>query len=269
LYISELKLISVALGLAVMGGLPLRGQLVVKLQPQTVSEFERYAQAVEAQLNERWQGKKNFLALDDDPASKQKVLAGEFFIRELPNGNPVEVKNGLIHDWIGAVYIPHTSMERVLEVLRDFDHHKKIYPEISESRTIRRNGNDVTGYWRLQRKGIVPVVLDVEQDAHYQQVSPGKWICRAYARNIREIEANLFMRGRKFPPGEGHGYMWRLYAYWSLESFQGGVLGECRTLSLSRDIPEALAWAVSSYVQKTPYESLLSTLRETRKAASR
>ncbi|MBV9225389.1 MAG: hypothetical protein JOY85_15255 [Acidobacteriaceae bacterium] len=254
--------------LASVAGLPVQGQFVTKLQPQTLSEFEHYAQSVEAQLEERWQGKKNFLALEDDPATMQKVLAGEFSIRELPNGSPVPVKDGLVHDWIGAVYIPHTSMERVLEVLRDFDRHKKIYPEVADSRTIRRNGNDVTGYWRLQRKGLVPVILNVEQDAHYQQLSPGKWTCRAYARNITEVDATLFLHGRKYPPGEGHGYLWRLYAYWSLENYRGGVLGECRTLSLSRDIPEGLAWAVGPYVQKTPYESLLSTLRGTRKAAS-
>ena len=255
-------------GLAVLVGLPVQGQFVVKLQPETVREFERYAQSVEAQLNERWQGKRNFLAIEDDPVSLQKVLAGEFPIRELPNGSPIDVKDGLVHDWIGAVYIPNTGMERVLDVLRDFDRHKKIYPEVADSRTVRRNGEDVTGYWRLQRKGIVPVVLNVEQEAHYQQVSPGKWTCRAYARNITEVDTGLFTRGRKFPPGEGHGYLWRLYAYWSLESFRGGVLAECRTLSLSRDIPQGLAWAVGPYVQKTPYESLLSTLRETRKAVS-
>jgi hypothetical protein len=249
--------------------LPVQGQFVVKLQPQTVSDFERYAQAVEAQLHERWQGKKNFLALEDDPARVQKALAGEFSIAELPDGHPIEVKDGLVHDWIGAVYIPSTSAERVIEVLRDFDRHKKIYPEVADSRTIRRSGEDVTGYWRLERKGVVPVVLNVEQEAHYQQTAPGKWTCRAYAQKITEVDAGLFKHGRTFPPGEGHGYLWRLYAYWSLENFRGGVLGECRTLSLSRDIPEGLAWAVGPYVQKAPYESLLSTLRETRKTATR
>ncbi len=256
------------LTLALTLGPPLQGQFVTKLQPQTVNEFEQYAKSVEAQLGERRQGQKSFLDLEDDPASKQKVLAGQFSIRELPNGQPIAIKDGLIHDWLGAVYIPHASIAQVLDVLRDFNRHKEIYPEIADSRTIRQSGNNVTGFWRLQRKGIVPVILNVEQDVYYQQISPERWTCRAYARKITEVDTNLFTWGRKFPPGEGHGYLWRLYAYWSLESFNGGVLGECRTLSLSRDIPEGLAWAVGPYVQKTPYESLLSTLQGTRKAAS-
>jgi hypothetical protein len=253
--------------LAAVLALPLEAQLVVNLEPQTISQFDNYARDVESKLNERWEGKKNFLSIEDDGAARKKVLSGGFVIRQLPDGHPTEVTDGLIHDWLGAVYIPHSSMDRVLEVLQNFDNHKKIYPEVADSRTIRRNGNDITGYWRLQRKGMVPVVLNVEQDAHYQQVAPGKWICRAYARNITEVDMSLFTRGRKFPLGKGHGYLWRLYAYWSLEAFNGGVLAECRTLSLSRDIPEGLNWAVGPYVQKMPQESLASTLGGTRNAA--
>jgi hypothetical protein len=223
---------------------------------------------VEAGLNERWKGQKSFLSIEDHQQEKQKVLSGELVIKALPDGNPTEIKDGLIHDWLGAVFIPKTTMDRVLGVLQNFDNHKKIYPEIADSKTIGRNGNDITGYWRLERKGMVPVVLKVEQEAHYEQVAPGKWICKAYARNIREVDAGLFSRGQTYPVGKGHGYLWRLYAYWSLEEYNGGVLGECRTLSLSRDIPDGLGWAVGPYVKKMPQESLASTLNGTRRAAS-
>ncbi len=247
---------------------PLQAQLVVKLKPETVAEFEQYAQNVETQLNERWQGKKSFLSIQDQPDVEKRVLGGEIFIKQMSGGNPVPITNGLIHDWMGAVFIPDTRMERVLNILQDFDNHKNIYPEVADSKTIHRTANDVTGYWRLQQKGMVPVVLNVEQDAHYTELAPGKWKCEAYARKITEIDMSLFTRGRKFPLGEGHGYLWRLYAYWSLEKYNGGVLAECRTLSLSRDIPQGLAWAVGPYVNKAPEDSITSTLRETRRAAS-
>jgi hypothetical protein len=248
--------------------LPAHAQLVITLSPQTISQFESYAQKVEATLDERWKGQKNLLSIEDNEDEEQRVLEGQLVIKELPGGNPTEISNGLIHDWLGAVFIPKTSMDRVLEVMQNFDNHEKIYPEIADSKSIRRNGNDITGYWRLERKGMVPVVLKVEQEAHYVQVAPGKWICRAYARNIREVDSGLFSRGQTFPAGKGHGYLWRLYAYWSLEAHNGGVLAECRTLSLSRDIPDGLGWAVGPYVKKMPQESLASTLNGTRRAAS-
>ncbi len=249
-------------------GQSLRAQLVVKLSPQTVSEFERYAHAVEATLQERWAGRKNFLFIEDDPATKQRVLNGELLIKQMNGGHPVEITNGLIHDWLGAIYMPNTSIQRVLEILEDFDRHKEIYPLVSKSRTVSREGNNIRGYWRLQQKGLVPVILDVEEDVHYSEVAPGKWKGQNYARNITEVDTSWFTRGRKFPLGEGHGFLWRLYGYWSLEAFRGGVLAECRTLSLSRDIPQGLAWAVGPYTQKMPQESLSSTLKNTSKAAA-
>jgi hypothetical protein len=244
--------------------------LVIKLKAETVAAFESYAGKVESQLEDRWRGRKNFLSLDDDPVEKEGVLKGGLSIKALPSGQPVSIPEGLIHDWTGAVYIQHTGVLQVIAILRDFDRHKKIYPEVADSRTIRQNGSDTIGYWRLQqRRGLVPVILEVEQAAHYEQPQPGKWICKAYAKDITEVDTSLFTRGRKFPPGEGHGYLWRLYAYWSLEDYAGGVLAECRTLSLSRDIPQGLTWAVGPYVQKMPQESLTSTLRETEVAVGK
>jgi hypothetical protein len=248
---------------------PLQAQLVVKLSSQTVGEFEHYAQAVEATLQERWSGKKNFLFIEDDPGTKQRVLSGELFIKQMNGGRPVEIANGLIHDWLGAIYMRNTSMQRVLEVLEDFDRHKDIYPAVSKSHTLSRDGNNIKGYWRLQQKGLVPVILDVNEDVHYTEIAPGKWKGQSYARDITEVDTSWFSRGRKFPVGEGHGFLWRLYGYWSLEAYRGGVLAECRTLSLSRDIPQGLAWAVSPYVQKLPQESLASTLKNTSKAAGK
>jgi len=263
-----LRLLAFSVALGTIVTLPLGAQFVIKVSPQTLAEFQRYADTVETSLNARWQGKQNFLFIDDDEATKKQVLAGELFIKQMGNGQPVAINDGLIHDWLGAIYIPNTKMERVLQVLQDFDNHKNIYPEVADSKLIRRTGDDLTGYWRLQQKGLVPVILDVEQDVHYQQLLPGKWKVEAYARNITEIDTGLFTRGRRFPPGEGHGYLWHLYGYWSLQEYRGGVLAECRTLSLSRDIPAALAWAVGPYVQKMPQNSLTSTLTHTRDAAT-
>ncbi len=247
---------------------PCFAQLVVKLNPETVTEFERYAKSVEAELARRWDGKANFLSVEDSPAEKAKVMGGEFLVRPAqPDGKPQSVTDGLIHDWTGTVFIPDSSPEHVIQVLRNFDNHKKIYPEITDSKTLSSTDTETVGYWRVQqRKGMVPVVLDIQQNAFYKKLAPGKWNCRAYARKITEIDKTPFSRGRPFPEGEGHGYMWRMYAYWSIEKVNGGVLAECRMLSLSRSIPQAVAWAVGPYVQKAPEDSLTSTLKQTRAA---
>ncbi|MFL6415502.1 MAG: hypothetical protein ACJ74Y_07520 [Bryobacteraceae bacterium] len=250
---------------------PSKAQMIVKLNPETVAEFDRYAKSVEAELSRRWDGQANFISVEDDPADKRKVMEGELLVRTpKPDAKPVTVTDGLIHDWVGTVFIPDTDPARVMAVLRDFDKHKKIYPEIADSKTLAQNGDKTVGYWRVkQRRGLVPVILDVEQTAYYRKLAPGKWNCRAYARKITEIDSGPFSGKRKFPEGEGHGYMWRMYAYWSIEQVNGGVLADCRMLSLSRSIPQAIAWAVAPYVQKAPQESLTSTLKQTRDATTK
>ena len=57
----------------------------------------------------------------------------------------VHVSGGLIHDWIGAVSIPDTTVAKTLARVQDYDNHKNIYkPEVMDSRLISHHGNDFT-----------------------------------------------------------------------------------------------------------------------------
>jgi hypothetical protein len=247
----------------------LAAQITTTLQPRTVQQFEKYADTVEQQLNERWSGRRPFLAIDQSPQDKAKVLEGEMLIRPGSATNPINVSNGLIHDWLGDVFIPNTSVAAVLAILEEYNRHHEIYPEIIQSRLLERKGNDLKGYWRLERKSpLLTIDLDVHQDAHYEEIAPGKWICRAYAKDISELDNPGTRFEKTYSPGHGSGFLWRLYAYWSLQEMDGGVLAENRNLSLSRDIPLAIAWMIKPFVQEVPRQSLESTLKNTRKAVA-
>jgi hypothetical protein len=250
---------------------PIHAQFVfsTKLKPRTVHEFGQYTQTVEQQLSTRWQGQHSFLSISDVPSDRESVMRGDLLIRPAIADNPVHISDGLIHDWLGAVFIPNTTMQKVLRVLQDFKRHEQIYPEVIKSSLLRREGNDFIGYWRLQRKQqLIPVAFDVEQEAQYRQIGPGKWICSSYSRKISEVDDPGSSDEKILPPGEGQGFLWRLNAYWSLEAANDGVLAECRTLSLSRSIPTALSWAIKPFIQSLPRESLSSTLSNTRSAAA-
>lgn len=246
---------------------PGQGQIPVTLKPKTVAEFKAYARKVETQeLEPQWHSA-HFLRLDADPGLRDRVLHGDIDIRESVDDNPIEISDGLIHDWVGDVFFPNVSMRRVLDMLEDFDKHSHEYPEITRSHLISRNGDSVTGYWRIERTDqLIPVVLDVIDKAKYEEIAPGKWVSHAYADDVVEVENAGKQNEKKQPPGHGNGFMWRLYAYWSLEATDGGVLGECRTLSLSRGIPVGLGWAIKPIIKSFPRESLAATLRETRAA---
>ena len=249
-----------------MAGL-INAQIPITLKPQTVQAFDQYAKQVETQqLEVQWRSKQ-FLQIDAQADLRQRILDGEISIRSGADENPVEIEDGLVHDWVGDVFLPHTGIAKVLDLLEDFDSHSKIYPEITRSHLIRRDGNSVSGYWRLEKKDqLIPVVLDVLDDAKYQEIGPGKWISHAYAKDIVEVENPGSEREKKLPVGRGNGFLWRLYAYWTLESVSGGVLAECRTLSLSRNIPPGLGWMVKPFIKNLPRESLTATMTDTRTA---
>lgn len=251
-----------------IAALPCAAQFMTSLQPETVQEFEAYVKRVEAELDQRWSGKQPFLSVDGNASERAKVLARDLWIHPGNPQNPISIRGGSVHDWVSAVFIPHVSMQKVLDILQNFDRHHQVYTEIKSSKLLKRNGNDITGFWRLERKQSgVTVVLDVTQEAHWKEIAPGKWICRAHTTSISEVQHAGTPQEKILPPGQGRGFLWRLYAYWSLESNEGGVLAECRTLSLSRDIPAVLAWAIKPFLQTIPRESLAGTLRHTRDAA--
>ena len=68
---------------------------------------------------------------------------------------------------------------------------------------------------------------------------------------------------REMPVGQDHGFLWRLNSYWRFKTVEGGVIVECESLSLSRDVP-ALASLASPIVNGIARESLTRTLEAVR-----
>jgi hypothetical protein len=249
---------------------PLCSQFETTLAPPTVSAFEAYMKKAEGDLDARWSGRDPFISFNVAPEDRRKIMKGDLVIRPASLPNPKDIPDGLIHDWVGAVYIPNTTIDKVLAVLQDFDRHSRIYPEIIRSRLVQREGNDITGYWRLERRQqFVPAVFDVLQEAHYQQIAADKWICRSHSKEIREVNDAGSSHESDFAPGEGLGLLWRLNAFWSLQASGTGVLAECRTISLSRSIPSGMGWMIRPFIQNVPRESLTSTLQNTRKVVAK
>jgi hypothetical protein len=65
---------------------------------------------------------------------------------------------------------------------------------------------------------------------------------------------------RELPPGEDRGFLWRLNAYWRYEEVAGGVIAECESISLSREVPSFLRYLISPLVESTARESMERTL---------
>ena len=242
---------------------------IVQLKPRTLQAFEAYIGDAEAAMEPTLRGERSFLWSDTRSDVAQQIGKGEIAAEFWSGNGPIEVPNGLIHDWIGAAFAPGATMEATLARVQDYDNHKNLYkPEVMDSRLISRNGNDFEIFLRLLKKKIITVVLDTDHNVHYRPVDATRWFCRSYTTRIAEVEDPGTPKERVLPPDTGYGFLWRLYSYWRFQERDGGAHIECRAISLTRDIPLGLGWIIEPIIRKLPRESLINTLKATRDAVT-
>jgi hypothetical protein len=236
----------------------------VRLNPETLRAFEAYVLEAET-LMEQTLHAGVFLWSDADAARARRVRQGKIVAEFWPGKGAVRAPAGVIHDWIGAAFVPGATIERTLACVQDYDNHKHIYkPEVMESRLISRNGNQFQIYLRLLKKKIITVVLDTDHDVLYLPLDGTRWSCRSYTTRTCEVDDAGKPNEKVHPPDTGYGFLWRLNSYWRFQERDGGVYIECRALSLTRDIPRGLGWIVEPIARTLPGESLIATLRATR-----
>jgi hypothetical protein len=239
----------------------------IQLKPQTVEVFDTYIREAEAAMKQTMRADGPFLWSDQNAERTKQVRGGKVVAQFWAGSGPGKAPNGLIHDWIGALLIPRTTVKNTLALIQDYDNHKNIYkPEVIGSRLVSHEDGDFQIYLRLLKKKIITVVLDTDHEVHYRAVDESRWVCRSYTTRIAEVEDAGSPKEKILPPDTGYGFLWRLYSYWRFQERDGGVYVECRAISLTRDVPFGLGWAIEPIIQKLPRESLIKTLEATRQA---
>ena len=238
----------------------------VQLKPETLQAFEAYIRAAEAGMEQTLLGEP-FFWWEGDPKRASQVRQGKI-VAELWRGkSPVRVPAGLLHDWIGAAFIPGATVAGILARIQDYDNYKNIYrPEVMDSKLIARQGDDFQIYLRVLKKKIITVVLDTDHDVHYFQVNGTRWGCRSYTTRTAEVDDAGKPKEKIYPPDAGYGFLWRLYSYWRFEERDGGAYAECRAISLTRDIPAVFKWIIEPMVRTLPKDALIQSLKATRDA---
>lgn len=181
---------------------------------------------------------------------------------------PQKVPNGLIHDWLGAGFVPNARIDDILHVVRDYDAYKRIYrPGVIDSLSHSSEGEKDLFFMRLANRSVVSkTALDAECEAHYIRVDDHRWY--AYSNTIRIQELAHFGTPEQatLPEDTGTGLIWRLSSITRLEERDGGVYAELEALALSRDIPGALRLFVTPIVRRVSRESLATSLHQTKLA---
>ena len=207
----------------------------------------------------------SFFALDVRKTDRwrERARAGEVVMVEVP---PPGIDEGKLHHWAGAIYVPKMKVDDVVNRLLEYaGRESEFYQEVTASKLLQRDGERVRVYLRLFRDaGPVEATYNSEHAVEYRRLGT-----RATARSISTKIAELDKPGtpheREKKPGDDHGFLWRLNAYWRYEQMGDGVLIECESVSISRSVPYLLRPIANPIVDRIARESLRNTLGSLRK----
>lgn len=244
-----------------------------ELKPKTTAAFDKYVAATEARINGELHPGGTFLYIDAKPDDVKKnsydeLKNGQILVEKLEtraDGVSADVPDGMVHHWVGLVFIPGATLAQVLPIVQDYDHRSDLYkPDVVASHLISHQGSDYKFFLRLYQKRFTTAVFNTEYTAHWGQVDPKKMYSHSISTRIAEVKDADHPDGEEWPVGQGRGYLWRLNTYWRFEEKDGGVYLQCEALSLTRDIPYGLGWLIKPLVVKIPRESLNRALGQTR-----
>jgi hypothetical protein len=245
------------------------------LEPRTVDAFNRYVQITETEIDTGMRSGAPFLWIDRLPEGRRATAyadlrAGKAVIEKLEtleNSRRIPVPGGMIHHWIGTVFIPGATLEETLALEEDYQHHHVYFaPDVIRSKILRHDGNNFTVLLRFYKKKVITTVTDTEHEVHYVAVDSTHVWSRSHTTRIQEVDNEGQPSERLEPEGHDHGFLWRMNTDWHFEQKDGGTYVESQSISLTRDIPVGIGWMIGPYVASVPRESLTFTLATTRSA---
>ncbi len=239
-----------------------------ELKPDTVKAWRQYMRATESSMQSRLNTGKSFLWIDEAEGRNQQVRRGEIVVEPVAGHGRLNVPNGLIHHWIGAVFIPNVSARNLLAVVDDYESYKDIYkPAVVDSRALGSNAADqeFSMVW-LRHVLFVDAAVQGRYRAHTVVIDARRGYSAVDASCIQQIENYGHPGQRILPPDTGAGFIWRIHSVSRYQERDGGVYLEIEAIALSRDIPPSLRWMVNPVVNHLSINSLRTTLSQTRQA---
>jgi hypothetical protein len=245
------------------------------LGPATSAAFDRYAALTQAKFDAENSRHSPFLWIDSLPDARRRDAYAQLHsgqvvferLETLDEANPILTSGGIIHHWIGTVFIPGATLAQTLAFEEDYDHQADDFrPDVLRSKILHHSGPDFTIVLRLHERKVNTVVLDTQNQVHYGTVDATHAWSHSWTTHVQQVDHPGESNESLEPEGHDDGFLWRMNTYWRFEEKEGGTYIESQSISLTRDIPTGLGWMIGPYVTSIPSESLNFMLARTRTA---
>jgi hypothetical protein len=235
------------------------------LKPETLQAWETYLQAAKVRHQKALAEGTSFLSVAAERADSVKLTQGDVIVSPVKPSAPIKVPSGLIHDWVGAIFIPNASIGDVMRVVRDYDHYQSIYhPNVVGSKPIEvSEAEDRFSIVIMNKSFFAKGALDSDYRSTFSRADDQHLFSTTEAIRIQEVSDYGAASQNRLPAGHGTGMIWRLYSFARYEQRDGGVYVELEAIALSRDIPATLHWVVDPIVRRVSRSSLTTSLQQT------
>lgn len=239
-----------------------------ELNQQALAAWEDYIASVRVRMQERLNGKLPFLWIDEDSTRRQRLSSGDIVISPMGTNHPLSVPHGLIHHWIGAVFIPCATIQDLAAVVGDYGRYSEIYrPTLIKAELLDSTGDEqkFSILW-VQRVLLVTAAFYTELDSNYFALNSRQGYMTFSTSRVQQIENYREQNERKLAPDEGSGYLWRLVSFARFEERDGGLYLELEVIGLSKDLPGSLRLLLKPVIEHVPRQALATKLDQTRQA---
>jgi hypothetical protein len=186
-----------------------------ELTSATLKAWEEYAESANIRMLRRLGPGQVLLWVDEDPARLASVREGEIVIAPVGHQNPERVPSGLIHDWVGATFIPDATIKDVFEVTRDYGRFKDWYrPAVIDSKVIATSdAKDRYSMLLINKSFFLKTALDTDYESCYVRLDDRRGYSITRTTRIQEVQEYGFPAQRILNEDEGHGILWRLLSF--------------------------------------------------------
>jgi hypothetical protein len=253
---------SVVCGLLLLAFSPV--SLTAEPTPAAVSAFNSYISMVELRLAQQHRSTNGFLAVTLDAQRQTRLRQGELIIEQITPSTSANLPGATLYHWRGTAFAPGAKAADFERLMKNFDAYpQKFSPQVLQSKILTQQGDHFQVIMRVRQKHVLTVVMDTTYDVTFARLDALRGYSISRSTQISEIDAPGTRHERAFTSTEEHGFLWRLYTYWTYEERNGGLYMQIESVSLTRSIPTRLGWAIGPFVESVPRESLEFTLRST------
>jgi hypothetical protein len=236
-----------------------------ELKQETVRVWDEYIQALDVDRENRIAENGPFLLVDDSPDLQRRLQRNEVVVF---NRDPHKVPQGMIHHWVGVIFIPNMSVDQAMSVLTNYGHYGDVYNQLLKSCSVleRRDDNIELKVVAVQKAMSVTAAVATDNQIHILRVDSKKVYITSNATHIQEIANYGQSSEHPFPEDRRPGYVWRAVVNEQLEERDGGVYVELETVALSRGIPVEFRWLIKPLTDELPRKMMVEMLNDTRAA---